>query len=162
MTANNIMVRAAATTGSKTLKACVTFYNSPLNPDSTKSNWRRSLIGLVANTMNEGEDDILTNDELGVTFAGIDVIPIITDFDKVLETVDGIKSKRDGNPIAVDTKKQYYSAVVALTSNKRNNVVMDKELLNKYKDKVMELDKASNDKRNLNQPQRGELTNEEV
>lgn len=159
---NNIMVRTAATTQHKTLKACIAFYNSLLNPDSTKSNWRRSFIGLIANTLNEGEDDILTNDELGEKFSGIDVIPIITDFEKVVGTVDGIKSKRDGNLIAVDTKKQYYSAVVALTSNKRNNVVMDKELLDKYKDKVQELDKASNDKRDLNQAQRGELTNEDM
>jgi uncharacterized membrane-anchored protein YhcB (DUF1043 family) len=144
-------------TTSKTLKSCVEFYNSLLNPESTKSNWKRSLIGLVANTKRGELDDTLLNNELGEKYEDVDMIPIITDFDKVVETVDGIKSKRNGNGIATDTKKQYYAAVYALFSKKAKNIVVEKELKDKYMDKIKELEAMSNDKRKMNEPQRGNL-----
>jgi hypothetical protein len=155
---NNIMPpKKVKLTTTKTLKSCCEFYDSLLNPDSTKSNWKRSLIGLVANTKRGELDDTLLNNELGEKYEDVDMIPIITDFDKVVETVDSIKSKRNGNGIANDTKKHYYAAVVALFTNKRNNVVVEKELKTKYMDKVKELDGLSNDKRNQNEPQRANL-----
>ena len=87
-------------TESKTLKKCLDFYTSLLNPESTKQNWRRSLISLVSNTENGDNDDTMLNKELGDKYKGTDVIPIITNFDKVVETVNGIKSKRNGQLIS--------------------------------------------------------------
>ena len=154
---NNTMApKRKLTTGKYTLKDALKFYDSLKNPDGTKLIWKRALISLVANA--EGNTDDLTNAELGMKYEKVDILTMINDYERVTDVVDNqILNSRTGQTIAVDTKKQYYSAICAMFSKKAKSIVLSKELEDKYRAKIQEYDKLSNDKRDKLMPQRGNL-----
>lgn len=141
---------------SYTLKDALSFYDSLKNPDGTKQIWKRSLISLIANA--EENTDDLTNGELGAKYETLDIVPLLKDFEKTTDVIENqILNSRTGQPIAIDTKKQYFSSIFALFSKKAKNLVLSKELEDRYKEKVQEYDKLSNDKRDKQLPQKANL-----
>jgi transcription termination factor NusB len=99
----------------------------------------------------------MTKKELAEKYADINIVPLLNDFDKVVEIVEKqIKSTRDGNNIAIDSVKQYFLAIVRLIQ-RGSPLSLSKELSGKYNAKVIEFDALSNKQRNKNEPKKANL-----
>jgi hypothetical protein len=141
-----------------TLKEGNEYINSLANAPSSKLNWTSALSTLVHyNEKDNPYPTDLTKAEMSEKYADVNIVTLLNNFDKVVEIVETqIKSTRDGNPIATDTKKQYYLAIVRLTQ-KGSPLQIPKALKDKYNDKVKEFDQASNQQRNINAPKKANL-----
>ena len=143
-----------------TLNDALTYINSLANAENSKRNWRDCLATLTHyHEVENPYPTVLTKAEMAEVHGDVNIAPLINDIDKVIEIVEQqIKSSRDGEPIKIDTMKQYYLAIWRCTQ-KGSPLQLSKQLKDRYNDKVKEFDKASNDARNLNQPKAGNLEN---
>lgn len=141
-----------------TLKEANEYINSLANAPSSKLNWTSALTTLIH--YNEDTNPFnteLTKKELAEKYADINIVPLLNDFDKVVEIVEThIKSTRDGQPIKTDTIKQYYLAIVRLIQ-RGSPLSLSKEISGKYNNKVVEFDALSNKQRNKNEPKKANL-----
>jgi hypothetical protein len=146
-------------TSTFSLKEALNFINNLPNPTTTKTNWTSSLSTLVHYDQ-EGEmayPSPYTKAEIGEKYGDVNIVPLINDIDKVTEIVETkIRSSRNGAYIALDTQKQYWLSIVRLTQ-KNSKLQIDKELKEKYNEKLKEADQQSNQQRNLNKPKRANL-----
>jgi hypothetical protein len=142
-----------------TLKQALEYMNDLANATASKVNWTSALSTLV-HYSEEGENaynSTLTKKEMAEKYADVNIIPLINNFDNTSNIIETqIKSSRDGNLIAIDTKKQYYLAIVRLTQ-KGSQYQLPKQIKEKYNDKVKEFDQASNAQRNKNEPKKANL-----
>jgi hypothetical protein len=117
-----------------TLSTALEFISTKLNnPDSTKKLYKRCLITFTRFAVDEKEeleeDEELNLDELVEIYGEIDLVPLLTDFERTKEVVETeIKNSRTGEDIAIDTKKQYYSAFLALFLNVEGRLFVGKEV----------------------------------
>lgn len=141
-----------------TLKQALEYINSLANAQASKLNWTSALSTLVHYDESENPYPTeLTKSEMAEKYADIDFTKLINNFDKVVNIVETkIISSRDGQPIKIDTMKQYYLAIVRVTQ-KGSPIKISKELHSKYNDKVVEFDALSNAQRNKNQPKKANL-----
>jgi hypothetical protein len=97
----------------------------------------------------------MTNEERAVKLKDVDVLPIIKDFDLFCDLVENkIVNKNTGASIGLETKKQYYIAILPIIG--KNGVVqLPEDIVQKYTDKKVEYEKASHEVRTLNIPKRG-------
>jgi len=141
-----------------TLKEGIEYINSLANAPSSKLNWTSALSTLVH--YNEDENPYptdMTKKELAEKYADINIVPLLNDFDKVVEIIEKqIKSTRDGNNIAIDSMKQYFLAIVRLIQ-RGSPLSLSKELSGKYNAKVIEFDALSNKQRNTNEAKKANL-----
>jgi len=155
------MVRKAKATTAKifTLTEAMNYFDTLANAKASIRNWVDSLITLV-HYHEQGESAFpttMTKKELGETYEGVNVLPIITDFDKVETIIDEkVMSSRSKQPIAIDSRKQMYLSVIRLTQ-KKSPCQIDKKIRERYNDKLKEVEQASNQLRNLNTAKRGNL-----
>jgi hypothetical protein len=142
-----------------TLSQAIDVINSLANAPNTKKIWR-SAMATLAHYDYEGENAFnvdLKKDDMILKYQDMNILPLITDFEKVEKIVDTkIKSSKDGADIAVDTRKSYYGAILKVT-NPQSPIQLSKEIHDKYADKIKEIEKISNDKRNENAPIRANL-----
>lgn len=124
------------------------------NAPNSKLSWKNSLITLT-HYHEAGEVAFptnLTKSDMFEAYKDVNIYPILTNFDTVVDTVeDKIKSSFSGASIARDTQKQYYVAIIRLTYP-QSSCQIPKEVRDKYVEKLREVEKASNDKRNQNEP----------
>ena len=140
-----------------TLKQAIDQINSLANAPNSRRNWTDALATLVHYVEEPTNPHItdMTKAEMADKYADVNIVPIISDFDNVTDIVQNkIRSSRSGEIIAIDTKKQYFLAVVRLTQ-KDSPFQLDKELSKKYNEKVKEFDGLSNKARNTNEPKMG-------
>lgn len=134
-------------------KACETI-DDLANADNSKLSWKNSLITLT-HYYQAGEGafaSTMTKNEMFEEYQDINIYPIITDYDFVTDALDNkIMSTRSGTNIAPDTKKQYYVAIIRLTHAK-SPCQIPKTTRDKYVEKLREVEKMSNNKRNQNEP----------
>jgi hypothetical protein len=104
-----------------TLDYAITYFNSLPNAKNSLKNWKDSITTLTnydqsgKNTYETG----MTKDELYQKYQDIDIEPLITDYDKVVDIVDNkLLSSVSKQPIALDAKKQYYLAIVRLSQKR--------------------------------------------
>jgi hypothetical protein len=96
--------------------------------------------------------------ELYDKYKNVDIIPLINDFEKVVDIVDNkLLSSVLKQPIALDTIKQYYLSIIRLTQ-KKSPIQIDKKLREKYMDQLSEIESESNKQRNKNEPKRAVAT----
>lgn len=147
-----------------TLEQAHNYINSLANAANSKSNWNNALTALVSyaeTDMNTFETD-MTKQELYEKFKDTNIVPLISDFDEVEEIVESkLLSSVSKAPIAIDTKKGYYNAIIRLTQ-KKSPFQLDKETRDQYMDKLKDTEQASNKKRNMNKPQRALLAYPEL
>lgn len=129
------------------------------NAANSKVNWKNSITTLVSfnesgkNTFETG----MTKNELYEKYKNTDIVKLISDFDEVQDIVENrLLSSVSKQPIAVDSKKQYYNAVIRLTQ-KRSKFQLDKETKEQYIQALKDTEAASNTKRNQNKPKRALL-----
>jgi hypothetical protein len=115
----------------------------------------RNLTALILHTLKNQEDTSLINRELQSKYANYDLLTLLKDYDGVVEIVSSIISSRTNEVIAIDTQKQYYFAINLLFTQAPNNLVLTKELEDKYVAKVREINELSNKKRRSNKPKAG-------
>ena len=140
------------------LRDAIYFISTLINPPSTKKIVTGNLTNLVAYAKGEPNYMTLTQEELKEKYIEEDLVPIFTNYDGVVEIIegsDGIRSKRDGGEIAIDTKKQYYVAINYLFTRAPGHMKVDADLVKKYKEKIKEWHGYSNDQRRQNKPKRG-------
>lgn len=146
-----------------TLKQALDYIQSLSNPDTTKLNWTSSLSTLV-HYNEEGENAFptdLTKAEMATKYADVNLIPLLTNPDKVINIVQNeIKSSRSNNNIAIDSQKQYWLSLIRI-SDKGSALTLPKEARDVYIKQMKEADKSSNAKRNLNEPKAGNLLHPE-
>ncbi len=141
-----------------TLEQASKHFNSLPNAVNSIRNWVDALSTLVH--YNEAEnpmDTQMTKAEMLEFYKNVNILPIINNIDSVVQIIDErIISSRNNQPIATDTKKQYYLSIVRLTQ-KKSPCQISKDIRNKYIEKLSEIESLSNAKRNLNKPIRGNL-----
>lgn len=143
-----------------TLEEAHTYINSLANAANSKKNWRDALTTLI--NFNESNKNTYetekTKEELYNDYKNVNIKPLIDDFEKVQEIVDNeLLSSVSKQPIAIDTRKQTYLAIIRLTQ-KKSPLQIDKEIRDKYMDKLKEVESESNQQRGLNKPKRAVLT----
>lgn len=147
-----------------TLEQAHNYINSLANAANSKSNWTNALTSLVSyseTNMNLHEMD-MNKQELYEKYKDINIVPLISDFDEVEDIVEHkLLSSVSKQPIAIDTKKGYYNAIIRLTQ-KKSPFQLDKETRDQYMDKLKDTEQASNKKRNMNKPQRALLAYPEL
>lgn len=141
-----------------TLKTAIDFiYNKLKNPDSTKKLYKRCLITFTRYAVDEKEeleeDEELNLDELLDIYGEIDLMPFLTDFERTKEVVESeIKNSNTGEDIAIDTKKMYYTAFMALLTNEEGRLSVGKEIEGQIKKRLEYWNVESNKKRSMNLP----------
>jgi uncharacterized protein involved in outer membrane biogenesis len=118
------------------------------NALGSKRIWRNNLFQLVA-TWKELDDD-MTNEERAIKLKDVDVMIIIKDFQLFCDIVENkIVNKNTGASISLETRKQYYIAILPIIG--RGGVIkVDEDLLKQYTDKKVEYEKLSHEVRKLN------------
>ena len=143
-----------------TLQQAHTYLDSIANAANSKKNWKDCLTTLI-NYNQSQQNTYETNmikDELYQKFKDVNIIPLINDYDKVVDIVENkLLSSVSKQPIALDTKKQYYLSIIRLTQ-KKSPFQIDKKLREKYMDKLAEVESESNKQRNKNIPKRAVAT----
>jgi hypothetical protein len=141
-----------------TLEQGKRYLTSLANATNSIKNWTDALATLVHyyNSENPSDTD-MSKAEMLEQYKDVNLYPILKDFDKVVEIIDTkIMSSRSNQPIAVDTRKQYYLSIIRV-SQKKSPLQIDKDIRAKYMDKLAEIEGLSNAKRNLNKPIRANL-----
>lgn len=134
-------------------------FDSLGNAANSKLNWKNAITTLVTysesgqNTFETGR----TKNELFDLYKNVNIVPLISDFDEVQDIVEHkLLSSVSKQPIAVDSKKQYYNAVIRLTQ-KRSKFQLNKETKEQYTQALKDTEADSNRKRNENRPKRALL-----
>ena len=144
-----------------TLKEAIDYLETLKNAKNSILNWVSSLTTLVHYDV-EGDQafaSTLTKKEQAIKHADVNIVPLLHDFDKVVEIIETkILSSRSRTNIAIDTQKQVYLAIVRLTQ-KGSMLQLSKELKGRYNDKLQDVEQASNEIRNQNAPKRGNKEN---
>ena len=139
-----------------TLEQAKNYINSLANATNSKLNWVNALTTLI--NFNESNKNTYetekTKEELYNDYKNVNIKPLIDDFEKVQEIVDNeLLSSVSKQPIAIDTRKQTYLAIIRLTQ-KKSPLQIDKEIREKYIDKLKDVESISNQQRGLNKPKR--------
>lgn len=132
-----------------TLRNALDFFESLNNATGSKKNWQRSMTVLTA-YFSAFNDPNATTQEMAQELEDVDILPMLKDFDATCDLVENkIKNRKDGQDIAIDTKKQYFIALSMLfsTRNTTNGVVASKELADKYSKKANEYQELSHKNR---------------
>lgn len=140
-----------------TLKTAIDFIYAKLkNPDSTKLLYKRCLITFTRFAVDDkeelegDEEGELNLDELLDIYGEIDLVPFLSDFEQTKEVVESeIKNSRTGGDIALDTKKQYYSAFLALLTNEEGRLHLGKEVEKQIQDRLDYWNTESNKQRRM-------------
>lgn len=138
-----------------TLKEAIDFLKSLNNSPNTISMYTRNLINFVANVNAEPNYRMMTTNELFEKYQESDLVPILKDFDHTSNVIENeILNKDSGQPLANDTKKQYYNAIRILMVDAPGHLELEKETKQFYQEKVKYFDELSNQKRRQNIPTR--------
>lgn len=144
------------TTTSFTLEQAHTYFDTLANAKNSILNWKNCITTLVSyneSGKNSYETD-MTKNELYNKYKDVDIVNLITDFDKVQDMVENnLLSSVSKKPLAVDSKKQYYLSVLRLTQ-KKSKLQIEKSIRDKYNDKLKDTEADSNKQRNQNRPKR--------
>lgn len=141
---------------SYTLGEAIIYLNSTQNAKKSKDLWSDNLATLVYyNEMGQNAYPVtLRKKEMIEKYQDVNLVPLLNDVDTVVDIVNNqIKSSRDGNPIAVDTRKQYYTAILRATQ-KGSPFRPTTDIKKQYEDKLKEAESISNKQRNQNAPTR--------
>jgi hypothetical protein len=96
-----------------TLKHILNGIQNLPNADGSKIIWSNNIISLVATWKNEPSG--LTYAETADKLEYVDVYPLLSNFDETVELIESkIVKKNDGNPIARETQKQHYIAILTI------------------------------------------------
>lgn len=140
-----------------TLQEAIEYLNSLANAKASLRNWTDALATLVhyVEAKELAFPTTLTKKDMADQYKDVNVVPIINDTTKVIDIIDNkIMSSRNENPISVDTRKQYYLAIIRLTQ-KGSPVSLPKAIKESYVDKLKDVESQSNKLRNKNEPKRG-------
>ena len=134
-----------------TLGEAIECIDSLPNAEGSKNIWRNNIIslGVYLVPAEEREADYmnLTFKELAEKYKDINILPLIEDFDRTLDIIEGdIVNKTNGQSISFETKKQFLYCLLVLIG--KNGVIkLDDETIKKYRDKKVEYDIASQNNR---------------
>ena len=137
-----------------TLNDASTFLNSRQSAENSIKIWIACITTLVHynETGDVAPNTTLSKAEQFDEYKDIDIMPLIKDFDKVVEIINKIEhSKKPGQLIALETKKSYYASVLRIT-DKPSPFQLSKELRKLYQDKFDAIATESNDIKSLNIP----------
>lgn len=142
-----------------TLKEAISYISGLANAPASRKNWMDALATLIHYV--EAKDlaypTTLKKSEMADKYADVNLIPIIYDIANVSEIIDTkIMSSRNDSPIAVDTRKQFYLAIIRLTQ-KKSPFQLSKEVKEFYQEKLKEIETLSNQQRNKNEAKRANL-----
>lgn len=142
-----------------TLEEAHKHFDGLANAANSKANWKNAITVLVS--YNESGQNTyetnMTKNELYDKYKNVDIVQLINDFDEVEDIVENkLLSSVSKQPLAIDSKKQYYLAILRLTQ-KKSKLQIDKEIRDRYNDKLKEVEADSNKKRNQNKPKRAVL-----
>jgi hypothetical protein len=148
------------TSNTFTLEQAHNYINGLANAANSKLNWVNALTTLInynQSSKNTYQTD-MTKAELFNLYKDVDIVPLIHDYDKVSDIVDKkLLSSVSKQPLALDSIKQTYLAIIRLTQ-KKSPLQIDKKLREKYMDKLAEIESESNKQRNKNEPKRAVAT----
>ena len=126
------------------------------NASGSKDIWRSNIISLAVYSL---PADVRGNDyfnlkytELAEKYKDINILPLIEDFDRTVDIIEGdIVNKTNGEAISFETKKQYFYCLLTLIG--KNGVInLDNETIKMYTDKKVEYDIASHNNRKTTTP----------
>ena len=126
------------------------------NASGSKDIWRSNIISLAVYSLpadERGTDYFnLKYTELAEKYKDINILPLIEDFDRTVDIIEGdIVNKTNGEAISFETKKQYFYAILTLIG--KNGVIkLDDETIKMYTDKKVEYDIASHNNRKTTTP----------
>lgn len=148
------------TSNTFTLQDAHNYINSLANAVNSKLNWVNAMTTLInynESQLNTYETD-MTKAELFNKFKEVDILPLINDYDKVEDIIDNkLLSSVSKQKLALDSIKQNYLAIIRLTQ-KGSPFQIDKQLRDKYVDKLREIESESNKLRGKNEPKRAVAT----
>lgn len=147
-----------------TLNDAKTYLDSTEYALNSVSNWWNNLTNLYSYTIEDEDERMSPIKEIQQKYGDKDVLPLIRDYDTVVDLIENkVRSRRDGAEIKIDTKKQLYYAIYSvLGKGSPIRDVVGKELRDKYDAKVKEYDKLSNQNRNQNLAQRGNVLHKDL
>lgn len=139
-----------------TLEQALDYIDGLANAKGSKLNWTNALATLVH--YHEAGDlafpTVLSKKEMADQYADVNIVPIINNVDNIIDIIDNkIKSSRNDNPIATDTRKQYYLSILRLTQ-KKSPMQIVKQKRDVIDKKLKEMETLSNQQRNQNKPKR--------
>jgi hypothetical protein len=117
------------------LEQAHTYFDTLANAANSKANWKNALTTLInynESQLNTYQTD-MTKAELFEKYKEVDIVPLINDYDKVSDIVDSkLLSSVSKQPLALDSIKQTYLAIIRLTQ-KKSPFQIDKKLREKNK-----------------------------
>lgn len=135
------------------LNDAIEFINKLNNPESTKKLYQRCLITLTryAERVEEDEEDMeLSLDEQTAIYGEVNLVEVLTDYERTQNIIEEeIKNSRNGEDIAIDTKKHYYSSINSLFNNLAGRLRLGKDLETQYQERMFYWGNESNRKRRL-------------
>lgn len=134
-----------------TLEEAIDGIDNLPNAEGSKRIWSNNLISLVHFSLppDERGSDSSTYDELRERYANVDIGEIISDYNRTTDIIENqIVNKTNGKAIAIDTKKQYYFAILALCG-RGGTIKLPDDVLKEYRDKKTEFEVASHNNRKL-------------
>jgi hypothetical protein len=147
------------TTATFTLKQAIEYLETLANAKASIKNWSDALATLV-HYVEAGDlayPTTLKKAEMAEKYADVNVVPIVYDIASVSDIIDNkMMSSRNDNPIALDTRKQVYLAILRMTQRKAP-LQLSKEVKEFYQDKLKEVETLSNQQRNKNEAKRANL-----
>ena len=139
-----------------TLQQAKDYLYSRNHAEASKALWMNCIITLTHyyKTIDSSHVTTLTKAELYEKYENINIYPLITDADKVIDLVmNKIENSTNGKDIALETKKTYIASVQRITDP--GGLKLTKEAHEIYQKKFDEIAKESADIRNLNAPKAG-------
>jgi len=139
-----------------TLEDAIKCIDNLPNAQGSKDIWRNNIISLAVYSLppdERGADYMnLTYKELAEKYKDINILPLIEDYDKTVDMIEGeVINKTNGQAISFETKKQFFYGILTLIG--RNGVIkLDDEIIKKYTDKKVEYDIASHNNRKTTTP----------
>jgi hypothetical protein len=139
-----------------TLEEAIKCIDDLPNAEGSKNIWRNNIISLgvyFVPVEERGYDYFNLNyKELGEKYKDTDILPLIEDYDRTVDIIEGeIINKVNGEAIGFETKKQYFYAILVLIG--KNGVIkLDTEKIKQYTDKKVEYDIASHNNRKTTTP----------
>ena len=140
-----------------TLQKCLEIIRGLANPESTKEIYNRCLTNLAiyASAVPSLYSD-LTAPEASHKLKDFDLGKLIRDFAKTVDVIENKSfNRKTGQPLALETKAQFYKTIVRLFGKGTGKFEVEKALKDNYFNKVYEYDKAGNAVRDQNAPKRG-------
>jgi hypothetical protein len=130
-----------------TLEQAIKCIDALPNAQGSKDIWTNNITSLAIFSLpaakREADYMNLTFKELADKYKDINILPLIEDFDRTVDIIEGeIINKVNGEAVGFETKKQYFYAILVLVG--RNGVIkLDDETIKQYTDKKVEYDVAS-------------------